>query len=120
MLEAHQNKIYWGSTAIFALAMLGSAMMNLTQNPQILEAYAHLKLPANIALLIGTFKLLGAISLLVPKFPKIKEWAYAGFCFNMLGATYFHLMAGDAILQALTPLFLLIPMLISYRFKPIL
>ena len=118
MLNQHQKKIYWGSTILFSLIMLMSGFMNLTRNPQILEGFKHLQLPAHLPLLIGTFKLLGVIALLLPKFPKVKEWAYAGFCFNMIGASFLHLMSADPVGQSLVPMFLLIPMFVSYFFKP--
>jgi hypothetical protein len=105
-LKMNQSKINLALTGLFAFAMSGSAFMSLSQNPQILEAYAHLQVPAHLTYLLGTLKALGVIALFLGQLPKIKEWAYAGFSFNLLGALYLHLMAGDPLVKNLPVLVL--------------
>ena len=85
------NKIvYWTSTIIFAGMFLMSAMMYLTKSPELVEGMKFLGFPMFILPLLGTAKLLGAIALLQPKFKTLKEWAYAGFTFNLIGAIWAH------------------------------
>lgn len=69
---------------------LMSAMMYLTKSPELVEGMKFLGFPMFILPLLGTAKLLGAIALLQPKFKTLKEWAYAGFTFNLIGAIWAH------------------------------
>ncbi|MGI8584405.1 MAG: DoxX family protein [Chitinophagaceae bacterium] len=57
---------------------------------------------------IGVAKLLGIVAILAPYFPKIKEWAYAGFVFNLTGGLFSHIAVGDPINEWMRPLFILI------------
>ncbi len=67
---------------------------------------------------IGTFKLLGIAALLAPRMPLLKEWAYAGFTFNLIGATASHLYAGDSISHWVQPLVVLGVCAASYLLRP--
>ena len=62
--------------------------------PEIIDALTHLGYPAYLAKILGTWKLLGVVALLAPGFRRVKEWAYAGFFFNLTGATLSHLASG--------------------------
>jgi hypothetical protein len=110
----NQTKIHWGLTGLFAFAMMGSAFMNLSQNPQILEAFKHLQIPAHLTYLLGTLKAFGVVALFLSKWAKIREWAYAGFSFNLLGALYLHLMTGDPMAQNMPILVLFAILMGSY------
>jgi hypothetical protein len=96
---------YYVTTALFSLMMLGSASMYLTKNPEMVKAFAHLGYPLYFMTLLGTAKLLGALTLLIPMAPRgLKEWAYAGFTFNLIAAIASHASSGDAMADTLTPL----------------
>lgn len=102
-----KTMIYWATTGLFALAMTGSGIMTFSQQPQMVEGYAHLGFPVYLMTLLGIWKLLGVTALLSPGLPRLKEWAYAGFTFNLTGATFAHLMAGDGTKEIVTPLVIL-------------
>jgi uncharacterized membrane protein YphA (DoxX/SURF4 family) len=87
--------LYWVFTVALALPMLFSSYMYVTKAPPVLEGLGHLGYPTYLLYILGPAKFLGAIAILVPKFPKIKEWAYAGFTFNLIGAFLSHVFAGD-------------------------
>jgi hypothetical protein len=87
--------IYWISTILIALMMTMSAIMQLTQQPQLLESMKVLGYPSYIMFILGAAKALGAIALIFPGYPKIREWAYAGFTFLLIGATASHFAIGD-------------------------
>jgi len=80
--------IYWVLTGVFALFMVFSAVEELRQTPDGLKFIINLGYPAYLSPFLGVTKLLGVIAILVPGFPRLKEWAYAGFVIDLVGATY--------------------------------
>ncbi|TGK06727.1 DoxX family protein [Leptospira semungkisensis] len=87
--------LYWIFTAPIIAGNLFGAYAYTSQNPQVLEGLGHLGYPGYITYILGPAKGLSALALLFPKFPRLKEWAYAGITFNVLGAGLSHLLAGD-------------------------
>lgn len=87
---------YWVTTVLFALALGGSALGDLLRAPQVVEGVAHLGYPGYLVTLLGVWKVLGLVAVLVPGFPRLKEWAYAGFFFELSGAVFSHVASGDA------------------------
>ena len=88
------NIIYWIVTILFALVMLSTSIPEIINNADAKKFMSQLGYPEYFNHFIGTLKILGAIAILVPGYPKIKEWAYAGFFFDLLGATYSQYAAG--------------------------
>lgn len=86
---------YWVTTIAFVGMMTMSALMQLVQAAPIIESMTKLGLPVRITILLGILKALGALALVFPGYPKIREWAYAGFSFLLIGATYLHFAVGD-------------------------
>ena len=84
--------------------MLFSAVASLRPNPDGVAMMKHLGYPYSILTLLSVAKILGVIAILVPGFPRLKEWAYAGFTFDLIGAIYSYLAVGDSISQAV-PIF---------------
>lgn len=83
------NVLYWVVTGLFAAFMLSTALPNLLSTKETIDFIAGgLGYPAYIIPFLGVAKLLGSIAILVPGYPKIKEWAYAGLFFDLIGATY--------------------------------
>src|SRR5262245_2104323 len=82
------NIIYWVSTGLFSAFMLSSAIPNLLSSEEWVALLTHLGYPTYILPLLGVAKLLGVVALIVPGFPRLKEWAYAGFTFDLVGAVY--------------------------------
>jgi len=77
---------YWVVTAMLAFFIGSGGAAELLQVPGNIEGLVHLGYPAYFATIIGFWKVLGAIAILAPGFPRLKEWAYAGIFFNMTGA----------------------------------
>ena len=94
-----QNKIiYWIATVWLALGMVSTGLAQLIkakEGPGGINSIAHLGYPIYFLTILGVWKILGALAVLVPKWPILKEWAYAGFFFVVSGAVYSHLAVGD-------------------------
>jgi DoxX-like family len=90
---------YWVFTILLIVLMLFSAIASLKPSPEGIAMMNHLGYPYNVLTLLSVAKILGVIALLVPGFPRLKEWAYAGFTFDLVGAIYAGISAGDAISQ---------------------
>jgi hypothetical protein len=107
---------YWITTALFALALAGSGVGDLMQAPQIAEGLAHLGYPPYLMTILGIWKMLGVVAILAPGFPRLKEWAYAGFAFELTGAAFSHVAAG--IGSPVAPLVLLALGVASWALRP--
>ena len=109
------NIIYWVSTGLFAAFMLLGSIPDVIQHPQAVEMVVkHLGYPAYFLPYLGVAKLLGVAAILYPGFPRLKEWAYAGFAFDMISAMYSGYAVGD---PPFSWLFILLPiavMAVSY------
>ncbi|GAB3911222.1 hypothetical protein GCM10028803_52100 [Larkinella knui] len=91
--------LYWVFTGLFAFVMLGSSIPDIWVIPQAVEGFKQIGLPAYLIPFLGWAKLFGVIAILTPGFPRIKEWAYAGLIFDLLGATYCVFSAGKATMD---------------------
>ncbi len=90
------NIFYWIFTGIFAAFMLFSAIQSIRNTPESIALVSkHLGYPLYFNPMLGIAKLLGVIALIVPGFPRIREWAYAGFAFDLIAATYSSIAVGD-------------------------
>jgi hypothetical protein len=109
------NKIiYWMSTGLVSAAMLLSAGMYLTGNPDLLKNFQLLNIPLYFVGLLGMAKLLGAVVLIVPVWERLKEWSYAGFAFTFIGAVWTHISTGT---PWVAPFVFLVILAISYVFR---
>ena len=88
------TRVYWAATALLCLQLGFTAYAQLTL-PQVAEAFAHLGFPAYFRVQLSWAKLLGVVLLLAPVPARLKEWAYAGFAFNLASALIAHLAVGD-------------------------
>jgi DoxX-like family len=104
---------YWGATGLVTIVPLLAAFAYLTSSPQAVENFRHVGYPQQLRVLLGVGKLAGAIVLLLPGLPMLKEWAYAGFTFMWIAATVAHFLAGDKPLFLL-PVALLATLAVSY------
>ena len=86
--------LYWIFTGIFSFFMLGSAIPDIVSADIAVQGFAGLGLPASLVPFLGIAKALGVLAILVPGFPRIKEWAYAGLMFDLIGAIYLMAAAG--------------------------
>ena len=93
------NIAYWICTGLLAAFMAISSIPDLLGVPQALTVFERLGYPAYLLPFLGIAKLFGVAALLAPGWPRIKEWAYAGFAFDSLGALYSHVYVGDPFSQ---------------------
>lgn len=114
-----RNKIiYWIATGWLALGMLSTGVVQLLKTKEEAELMTHLGYPLYFLTILGIWKILGVIAVLIPEFPLLKEWAYAGFFFAMSGAIISHLAMGDAAKEYFGPVLLLALTIVSWYFRP--
>jgi len=87
--------LYWIVTVLLGLGMLFSGISNIFPNEEAYAVFEKLHFPAYIIPFLGVAKVLGAIAVLVPAFPRLKEWAYAGLFFDVTGAIYSTISIGE-------------------------
>ncbi|MVM29126.1 DoxX family protein [Spirosoma sp. HMF4905] len=113
--------IYWIATIWLALGMLSTGAVQLVKEKTGsggVDSITHLGYPVYFLTLLGVCKILGVVALLIPKFPLVKEWAYAGFFFTMSGAMFSHIALGDPINETAPSLLLLVLTVVSWYFRP--
>lgn len=110
--------IYWIATVWLSLGMLSTGIVQLLRLEQDIDRMAELQYPVYVLTLLGTWKILGVIAILIPKFPILKEWAYAGFFFAMSGAAYSHILSGSPASEIFPSLLLLVLTVVSWYFRP--
>ena len=118
-----RNKIiYWIATIWLSLGMLSTGAVQLLKikgdGPGSVDSMTHLGYPEYFVTILGICKILGVVALLIPKFPLLKEWAYAGFFFMMSGAIFTHIAAGNSMSEIFPSLLLLILIVVSWYFRP--
>jgi hypothetical protein len=114
-----RNKIiYWIATIWMSLGMSSSAIVQLLHTKEETDMFRLLGYPGYLMIILGVWKILGVITVLIPKFPLLKEWAYAGFFFVTTGAAVSHIASGDGIAEVFPALFLLILTALSWYFRP--
>ncbi len=109
---------YWIATGLFCAVFVFGGASHLLRTEMIAAGIASLGYPAYLMTILGTAKLLGVAALLAPGRPLLKEWAYAGFTFNLLGATASHVFAGDPFSETVRPAALLLVGAASYLLRP--
>ena len=117
-----RNKIiYWIATLWLALGMLSTATVQLFKGKTGaggVDSITHLGYPIYFLTILGIWKILGVVAVLIPKFPLLKEWAYAGFFFAMSGAIFSHIATGNSVSEIFPSLLLLILTVVSWYFRP--
>ncbi len=114
--------IYWIATIWLSLGMVSTGAGQLFkvkgESPGGVDSMTHLGYPVYFVTILGICKILGVVVLLIPKFPLLKEWAYAGFFFMMSGAIFTHIAADNSISEIFPSLLLLILTVVSWYFRP--
>ena len=114
-----RNKIiYWTVTIFLAIGMTAGGIQQMLQIGGYNEIVTKIGYPLYLLPILGIWKLLGVLVILVPKRPLLKEWAYAGFVFAMSGAAISHFAAGQFFSEAVPSLILLFVTLLSWYFRP--
>jgi uncharacterized membrane protein YphA (DoxX/SURF4 family) len=124
-MEKRNKIIYWIATIWLASGMLSTGALQLFRAkaegalaPPGVYGITYLGYPIYFLTILGVWKILGVVALLIPRFPLLKEWAYAGFFFVMSGAIFSHIAMGDSIREIFPSLLLLILTVVSWYFRP--
>lgn len=110
--------IYWITTVFLSTGMLAGGIQQTLQIGGYNEIVTKLGYPLYLLTILGVWKILGVIIILLPKLPLIKEWAYAGFFFAMTGAAISHFAVGQSFVEAIPSIVLLVVTIISWIFRP--
>jgi hypothetical protein len=110
--------VFWITTGIIALETGAGAEWDLVRNPFVRSIFAHLGYPEYLLTILGAWKVLAFVALLVPRFPRLKEWTYAGLFFVYTGAAASHLTVGDGPSAWAGPAVFGGIVLISYALRP--
>ena len=109
---------YWITTILGPFSFVIGGTLYLLGGDQPVDVLTGLGYPAYILTILGVWKLLGAIVIVLPGLPRLKEWAYAGFFFDLTGASASHLLAGEGLALAAQPLLYLALVMASWALRP--
>ncbi|MFC3196707.1 DoxX family protein [Parapedobacter deserti] len=109
---------YWVATIWLSLGMVSTGVVQLIQMEEEVQKMNELGYPSYLLTILGVWKILGVVAVLVPKLPLVKEWAYAGFFFLMTGAIFTHLVAGGEAVEYFGTILLLVLTMVSWYFRP--
>lgn len=110
--------IYWIFTLWMSLGMVSTAIVQLMKSKDELANFTTLGYPSYLMTIIGVWKILGVIAILIPKRLLLKEWAYAGFFFVMSGAVVSHTIVSDTLGNTFPAILLFALVIISWYFRP--
>ncbi|MET6997790.1 DoxX family protein [Chitinophaga defluvii] len=114
-----RNKIiYWIATLWLALGMFSTGLVQLLKVEKDANTIRQLGYPLYFLTIIGIWKILGVVAVLIPKYPLLKEWTYGGFFFAMSGAIFSHIASGNSMSEIAPPLLLLVLTITSWYFRP--
>ncbi len=118
-MEKKKLIIYWVATALLAFGMLASGLQQIFHAKGMVDIIVPLGYPLYFLYILGVWKILGVIVIVVPGFKLVKEWAYAGFFFVMTGALVSHLASGDYSLKGIIgPFMQTVFIILSWYFRP--
>lgn len=113
-----QKIIYWIATIWLSLGMVSTGIVQVLKMKDEVSFILQLGYPSYLIPFLGVCKILAVIVILLPKFPLLKEWAYAGLFFMMTGAAFSHVVAGTPVKDILPSLLLIVLILVSWYFRP--
>ena len=109
---------FWTTTILGPASFVIGGVLNLSQSQQVAETMHHLGYPLYFASILGFWKLAGAIAIVAPGFPRLKEWAYAGFFFDLTAAAASRAAVGDSASDVIAPLVFLALVMASWALRP--
>ena len=113
------NKIiYWIATAWLSLGMISTGIVQIIHQEEEVQKMTAMGYPMYILTIIGTWKILGAVAILIPNYPLLKEWAYAGMLFDLSGAAFSRMSIGDPAQMIIIPLLIMGLVVISWISRP--
>jgi uncharacterized membrane protein YphA (DoxX/SURF4 family) len=110
---------YWVTTVIIAAEFAVGGVMDILRLPPLSAILEHLGYPGYFSVILGVWKVLGAVAVLAPRFPRLKEWAYAGMFFSMTGAAASHLARSDPALTLVAPIIFTSLVVASRALRPL-
>jgi hypothetical protein len=110
--------VYWVCTGLVAFFIGPGGLAYAMRVPDVVEGVVALGFPVYFIVLLGVWKVLGAIAILVPRFPLVKEWAYAGIMIDLTGAAFASLATGGAWWHVAAPLGILVLLVVSWALRP--
>jgi len=110
------NIFYWVFTGLLIPSLGYGSIMELMGNLQSIEIITSLGYPAYLSPFLGVARILALIAIFTPKFPRLKEWAYAGLVFDVIGATYSQIAVGNPLTHTIFPIIILGVIFGSYYF----
>ncbi|HEY4324406.1 MAG TPA: DoxX family protein [Mucilaginibacter sp.] len=109
---------YWIITIILSFCIFTGGLFQALQFKEVLKGFKPLGYPTYFISLIGIWKMLGIIAILLPKFKLLKEWAYAGIFFTMTGAVISHIASNDVSAQVISLVVLAVFTVLSWYLRP--
>ena len=109
---------YWIITGLLSFCIFFGGLTQALQLKETVQGFKPLGYPTYFISLIGVWKMLGVIAILVPKFRLLKEWAYAGIFFTMTGAVISHIASDDVKVQIISPIVLAVFTVLSWYLRP--
>ena len=113
-----RSSAYWTATAVTAFVFLSGGAAYLAGASFAVAGVTELAYPAYFVTLLGFWKTLGGVAVLLPRSPRLKEWAYAGMAFDLTGAAVSHAAVGHPAVKVLVPLVLLGFVAASWALRP--
>lgn len=117
-MEKRKTIWYWIITAILSFFIFSGGLAQAFQVKGVIAGFKPLGYPTYFISLIGVWKVLGIIAILIPKFKLLKEWAYAGLFFTMTGAVISHIASDNVTVQIIAPIVLAIFTILSWYLRP--
>jgi uncharacterized membrane protein len=114
-----KSTLYWTSTALIAVAFATTGVLNLIENDHILTDMLHLGYSPYFMKILGFWKIMGAIAILLPKTIRLKEWAYAGMLFDLTGAAFSRMSLGDPVEMVIIPSLIAGLVITSWASRPV-
>lgn len=123
MTTKAKSIVYWTTTVLIAFLIGSGGAAQLARVPGTVNGFTHiLGYPLYFVTILGVWKVLGAIAILVPRFPRLKEWAYAGIFFDLTGAAASSAAVGgsggDYAFHILAPLVVAVIAVASWALRP--
>ena len=109
---------FWTTTILGPASFVIGGVLNLSQSEQVAVSMRHLGYPMYFASILGFWKLAGAIAIVAPGLPRLKEWAYAGFFFELTAAAASRVAVGDSAADVIAPLVFLALVMASWELRP--
>jgi uncharacterized membrane protein YphA (DoxX/SURF4 family) len=110
--------MYWVTTLFVATAFFVTGVGNLVPVAHIARDMSHLGYPPYFLHILGAWKILGAVAIVFPKVPRLKEWAYAGMVFDLTGAAFSRSFSGDGVIMVIVPIAITSVVVMSWALRP--